>query len=248
MKDSSKVGLFGIVATVALGWAACSSAPTSSKLVGKVAQETFASPVTRAVISADDGSSSRVAVAADGTFELVLDKGRTYQVTLEGGEVRTPLIFAGSRGKYLTRLAVPSGGAVANVGLVRFFANGQGLMARSIVANIPVPGDCVDGFFAGTDEPCIFGVATSTCEDDDGDSDSDSDGDSNENHHAEGNHSDENHSDEDDGGDDDGDHQNFQNGDEDVVGGVAVPEGGLTTLGCDHDDDDGDSDEDSDSD
>ena len=142
-------------------------------------------------------------------------------------------MFAGAHGQYDTELKVATGGAEADIGLVRFYEN-QAVVERADELPPPAPSDeCLDGYFGSGSEPCMSGEAQVICsEDADDDSDSDSDGDSDDNE-QEGDHQ--------DGDEQEGDHQD---GDQDEVEGpVAVPQYSLEgSLGCGDDDSDSDSD------
>jgi hypothetical protein len=217
----------GMVAMFGSG-ASCSSAPTTSVVRGTVQQDTFEHAVTAIVVSSKAGA-SRVAVGADGKFELVLDEGHRYGFALDDGAT-VPLVLDGAHGRYATDVEVTSGGAEVDLGLVRYFAGD--LTMRIIVPGMSVPADsCVDGSFE-SGEPCISGAAESVCADDEEEDDDDDD-------HECVDGIDPATNLECDGGpaangddDDEGDYAFVQ-------GAVAVPQLGLEDeLGCDDDDDD----------
>jgi len=236
----SKNPAFALWTLPLLPAAGCSpSPPTSSTLLGRVAQETFGAPAAALVATAQDGARQRVALASDGSFELVLDKGKRYRLAVETPDGAVPVVFGGQHGLYLTSLDVPSGGATADLGALRYWAN-QPVRAQSI--DLGATHQCVDGLFEGSGEPCIGEQASQVCADEDeGEQDGDQheceDGLDPQGHACDGGPA----ANLDDGAEDgqagEGDDQTEQ-----VEGAVVVPEHGLGSLGCD--DQDGDDNED----
>ncbi|MBI4700065.1 MAG: hypothetical protein HY744_02685 [Deltaproteobacteria bacterium] len=165
-----------VVPALGLGaLAACSQAPapTTSFLRGTMAAATFPAAVKQIAVRGADGSESRVAPDPNGGFRLALEQGTSYHFLCETAAGSVPLVLAGSHGRYITELAVRSGGAEANLGLVRYFEgtasglDGAASRPRSIVLHpaAPVtPGDeCIDGYFSGSAEPCMSQQANAIC-------------------------------------------------------------------------------------
>ncbi|MEQ9322207.1 MAG: hypothetical protein RIF41_23780 [Polyangiaceae bacterium] len=234
-----KIGLIGLAAVATTGLAAaCAGGPTTSTVSAQVVQETFSAPVGSVVATSETGKTVRAAVGADGRFTLSLVEGSVYEIQLLADGLSVPLALNGKHGVYATGLAVTSGGAEADLGLVRMW---DPTTATPYAAELPTspnrsPDACESGYFTSTSEPCMADEATVACSDD-GDSDSDSDDDV----EQEGDHQD---------GDDDG--EDVEGEDEDdggqaIDGPVAIPSYSLGDgLGCDDEDEDSDSVEDDD--
>ena len=219
---------------------------TASTLSAVVAAKTFSAPVQDIVARGADGTESRVAPDSDGGwFHLVLEQGTSYHIFVNASGLSVPLVLGGSHGSYVTELAVSSGGAKVDLGVVRYFAGESATSQDRSLVLLPLPragaAQCVDGYFSQSEEPCMGAKAEAVCSDDD---DDEEDGDDDE-HECEngldalGNPC--------DGGpaanldDEDGGHV------VQVYGAVAVPELSFPgPLGCEDDDEDDDDDEEDD--
>lgn len=144
-------------AAVAAGVAACDDdhGPRTSTVTGTIAQDGFAYPVNRIIVSADDGHRELVHVAGDGSFSLPLAGQHRYTIELDTDLGIVPLVLDGAHGQYVRELVVRGGGARADIGTVRFYDPSVAPHASSDA--------CVEGFFEASLEPCIVGPAEVTC-------------------------------------------------------------------------------------
>jgi hypothetical protein len=157
-KHLNRIGLLPLfTAAVATMFAACDDRDGrhASTLVGVVDQGSFAYPVTRVIVTGDDGNRGVASVHADGSFVVELSGNHRYSVDLDTDLATYPLVLAGSHGRYVRELHVKSGGGWADLGSIRYFNPAETPYSASDL--------CVDGFYEDSLEPCMSGPADSSC-------------------------------------------------------------------------------------
>lgn len=180
------------LASIALAAVACSSskAPNpNSTIEGKVASSTFALGAPSAVAAINEsGARTNAAIAADGSFKLVVSKGHVYRLVALTAKGEEPLVFPRNGGRLDKTFRVSSGAALVSLGNVRHFdkAPVTGFTVMSATAPAPVsggaqqsggnPGECVDGAIMGTGVPCVDDEGKTQCEGGDGAADDHADG------------------------------------------------------------------------
>ena len=144
--------------------AACAGGPTTSIVTGQIAQETFTTPIGTVIATSESGAKLHAVVDADGRFSLPLVEGNVYAIQLLGEGLSVPLALSGAHGVYLTALPVTSGGAEADLGLVRMWTQEEVTPYAAELPTAPsrAPGVCEAGYFTGTSEPCIAEQAVVT--------------------------------------------------------------------------------------
>ncbi len=149
-RGSLKLLLLGLCAL-----AGCSDdEPSTATVVGHFAQDGFAHPVTRVLVASNGGRNTVAPVASDGSFALVLDRGR-HVLSADTDLGSLPLVLAGAHGSYALGLDVRGGDAHADIGAIRFYDPSEAPYAPTDV--------CMTGYFEGSLEPCITRPATVIC-------------------------------------------------------------------------------------
>lgn len=166
------------LASLALAAVACSSSKATnpnSTVEGKVAASTFALGAPTAVEAINElGARTHAALAADGTFKLVVAKGHVYRLVTLTPTGEVPLVFPRNGGRLDQKFRVSSGAAVVSLGNVRHFdkAPVTGFTVMSSAAPAPsgaqqgggAPGECVDGTIMGTGAACVDDEGQTQCE------------------------------------------------------------------------------------
>jgi hypothetical protein len=178
MRDSFTSVVF-VLAVVGSG---CGQSPskTTSTISGTAALGTFPSAPLSALATDEGGRAVSAPIASDGRFSLTLAKGHTYRMSFAAAN-DVPIVLPRSTGKLKIAFHLSTGGAHADLGSVRYFANAPagGFHISTTPATPPsssAPGsdtECVDGVVAGTALPCVDDDGKVECDDgsevDDGD-------------------------------------------------------------------------------
>ena len=135
-----------------------------SVVVGSIAQATFPRDVERITVrEVDQGAVTTAEVEADGSFEAELRAGGTYRLLLSPSGERWPIALRSGLGRLDTTVFVATGGALADIGEVRFWSGGTPGRAAVVGVEGEAPALCEAGLLE-TGEPCATGEAAVVCE------------------------------------------------------------------------------------
>lgn len=161
--------LCGLLAGFALTHCGGKTVRTDSTVQGHFDLASFPSAPVRVEATSEAGKPTSAAVE-DGKFELMLERGHRYQLTIVLATGAEPLVFPRSGGSLDLDFDVTSGGAIVSLGAVRHYdsapATGFYIQKGSATAD-GGPGECVDGHVLGSGEACVDDDAEVSCEADD---------------------------------------------------------------------------------
>jgi len=161
-----------ISGVVLAGCAQQPAAPTSSTLRGHIDQATFAASVKSVTVLSSAGRSATAPIDPTGHFSISLAKGASYRFFFAADGKGTPLVLRSSLGHLQTSVTVSSGGAIVDMGAVRFWGGNK---ARLRAFAVTMPGSS--------------GTATLTCSNS-GDGDHEHDGDNHDGDQSDGQNND----------------------------------------------------------
>lgn len=177
MRDSI-ASCFVVLVIVGAG---CSqgASKTTSTVGGTAALGTFPSAPISAIATDEAAHAQSAPIAADGRFSLTLTKGHTYRLSFAAAN-DVPIVLPRSSGKLKAAFHLSTGGALVNLGSVRYFesapAGGFHVSTKPATGSSGATGndgECVDGILAGTTSPCVDDDGKVQCDDgtevDDGD-------------------------------------------------------------------------------
>lgn len=146
----------------------CASEPGSGKststVSGQLNQATYPSVVLRVVAQDESGTLVGDPLSADGRFSLTLKKGHRYRlgVALEGAQV--PVVFPRANAGLGQWIDVQSGGAIANLGLVTYYASMPATGFKVLGGTEAADGECENGVDAVTGAACVDDDGEVSCE------------------------------------------------------------------------------------
>jgi len=128
-------------------------------VTGTVERSSFPRQPRQLTVEAVGASRHTIDLESDGSFQVALAAGGTYRLLLSPGGDRWPLTLRSGIGRLDTTVFVATGGASANVGRVRFWPGGT--EGRAAIVGTE-PATCSGGELP-SGEPCAVGEATISC-------------------------------------------------------------------------------------
>jgi hypothetical protein len=165
-----------LVAAIGLVTIGCGASPGSQTVSGRVAQQTFASPVDQVSVIKAGASVVAAPVAPDGAFTIVIPPGSGYRIELSSAATRAGLVSPRSTGTLDATFAIRGKAAPFDLGTVRYIGNPTTTIFKQTGGGTgDGDGECEDGIDPTTNAVCVDDNEEEggSCQGDDGETNDD---------------------------------------------------------------------------